>query len=308
MWYKYYIKGPAVTIMAALFLSACGTTAKQLQGVDQGELVQWRQSVKQGNLQLTLHWVMPARPGPHATVVLNPGRGQEASELMPIASQLARRGYMAVALDYERRIQGSYKATLFPLREQHEANEVLQIIKANNLVDRNRIAVMGYSLGGAHAFLMASSSRDIRAVVAYYPMTDFPAWRDKKEESWIWRMVFRFVRWDYNAEAEHHNDDTHNALLQRYSAINHVNRISSPVLIIHGDKDAIAPLEHSRRLYNMIENSGRTSANLMVIEGEDHAFNFSPSAATDESWQATVSWLDRHLDDTGNVVAMNDVE
>lgn len=293
-------------IMVAWMLAACGTTAKFSNPMDRGEIVHWKQSAVEGDLKVTMHWVMPVLPGPHPTLVLNPGRGQNAEDLLGEAARFAGNGYLVVALDYERKIHGQFTTTMFPWRQQDDARLVLALIKSNPMVDRDRIAAVGYSLGGAHALLMAAStSGDIKAVVTYYPMTDFPAWRDEKEKSWIWRVVFSFVRESYNSESEQHNDATHNALLARYSAINYADVIHSPVLIIHGDDDGIAPLEYSRRLHNRLRSNGRSASDLLVVNGGDHAFNFKPSGNTEESWRIALGWLDRHLEPS--VMAMNSV-
>lgn len=283
-----------LALLATLLLpdiTGCSATNARYS---QGEVIHWSQQLTEAPLQLRLEWAMPMRPGPYPTVIVHPGSRQVATDLRPVLDALALQGYLAVAVDYLRLIHGDYTATLFPWREPHDSRRALALILDNPLVDRGRVATIGSSLGGAHSLLLAAGNPEIRAVVAYYPMTDFPGWVAERRQQLWWRMIFSVMRWEYNGESAQHNEASYQRLLARYSAINQAEQIQVPVLIIHGDQDEVAPLQDSQRLTRALNHNGTTSQ-LLVIHNAAHGFNLHPSAQTARSWNATLEWLGRYL-------------
>jgi len=275
-----------------LLLAGCSTTPHYLAG--DMPVVRWSEQATQPPLKFSMEWAMPLQRGPHPTVIVHPGLGYNAADLRGITTQLATQGYLAVAVDYQRLINGHYTSTLFPWRDPADSRLALARIMDNPFVDRERLATLGFSLGGAHSLLLAAENPQIKAVIGYYPMSDFPSWIAERQTNLLWRALFTILRWNYNAESPQHSDTKHLRLLQWYSAINHSEQLSAPVLLIHGDADEIAPLRHSQRLKRALQRQGSDST-LLVLPGTGHAFNTRPSAATERSWEATLSWLRRYL-------------
>jgi dipeptidyl aminopeptidase/acylaminoacyl peptidase len=272
--------------------TGCSSTPAREQG--QNPLIHWSQQLTQAPLQLQLEWVKPMRPGPHPTVIVHPGRGEVAADMIPVLDALAAQGYLAVAVDYLRLIHAEYTATTFPWRDHRDSQQALEMILSNPLVDRERVATLGFSLGGAHSLLLAANNPTIRTVVTYYPMSDFPNWVAERRSNPLWSMLFAFMRWNYNAESARNSDASHQQLLASYSAINQVEKIRVPVLVIHGDKDGIAPLQDSRRLVRALSHNN-TPSELLVIHDVGHGFNLTRSEQTTRSWNASLAWLKDHL-------------
>lgn len=303
------IYGKIGVLFLAILGAGCGTapivSSASPDGRGQAAVLQWNESVEKGHLRINLAWAKPMFPGPHPTIIVHPGIGERALDAVDTAVQLARSGYLAVAVDYERRIQGDFQTTTLPWRERSDELDAFNHIVSNPLVDRKNIAALGFSLGGAHTLLMASAAPAIKSVVVYYPMSDFEDWVAERNKSFFWRLVFRFARWDYNAESEHHNDYTHKALLRFYSAVNRSASIQAPVLIVHGDEDRIAPLKHSQRLFEELRNKNQNEVDFMVLNGAGHAFDKQASPHTRKAWTATLSWFHRHLDDQRLALQLN---
>lgn len=81
---------------------------------------------------------------------------------------------------------------------------------------------------------------------------------------------------------------------ERYKAaspITHVSKDDPPVLTLHGDKDALVPVEQAKSLDEKMKAAG-ASHTLMVFEGQGHGFGgeYGKKAA-----EATWSFFDRHL-------------
>ncbi len=55
-------------------------------------------------------------------------------------------------------------------------------------------------------------------------------------------------------------------LRDRYATIEHIARVSSPLLVIAGDNDRIVPITYSRQLYD----AANDPKSLLIISGADH--------------------------------------
>lgn len=286
-----------LTLLALVVIGGCGAMPPRQESSE--SLVRWQQELTQSPLRLQLVWAMPKRPGPYPTIIVNPGHGQSAADLRPVVDDLASQGYLAVAVECLRLINGNYTSPMFPWRDRNDALQALQMILNNPWVDRERVATLGYSMGGAHSLILAAHSPLIKAVVVYYPMTDFLDWIAVRKQNFIWRLVFAYYRSSYNAESPLNDNSTHKKLLSDYSAINFSDKITVPVLIIHGNRDQTVPLRHSQR-FEMALRSHGTISELMVIDKMDHAFNLSPSVETRRSWHATLNWFARYLNNPGD--------
>lgn len=134
-------------------------------------------------------------------------------------------------------------------------------------LDPERIGVWGQSAGG-HIGLMIGlgsddgdensgdpierSSNRVAAVVAYYPLTDLRGLSGPNE---------RIAAFDFNADEE-----------PNVSPILFVSEDDPPVLLVHGDKDAIVPIEHSQNLELAMSNLS-LSVDFVTIEGAGHSFD-----------------------------------
>lgn len=286
---------PLILAMAFI-LGGCSTTSPIHDNQpNSARHIEWTSSIQSGELRGILLWTRPAKPGRYPTVIVHPGLGMEARMLRPVMRSLADAGFVAVAADYFREIDGNYVATIFPWRAPYETETVINIIRAQPMVDWQRIGVLGFSIGGAHSLMLAARSADVSAAVVYYPMTNFIAWKTEKEKNWFWKLMLSFVRWQYNFEEDANNDETHSELLAQYSATNFSDRINIPTLIIHGSDDSVSPVRDSEVLFQSVSESSPEPVELLTYPGEEHAFNQKKSEATEQSWRATVEWLNRYL-------------
>jgi acetyl esterase/lipase len=153
-------------------------------------------------------------------------------------------------------------------------------------VDPNRLGVFGGSAGG-HLSLMIGTDSDegsngskdpvrqqddrVAAVVAYFPPVDLRDFVGPNE---------RFPALDFDAE-----------LADNISPILHVTKDDPPTLMIHGDKDDLVPLDHSKQILAAFQKEG-VDTNLIVIEGAGHGFRGDDAK---EASVALIAWFDKYL-------------
>jgi dipeptidyl aminopeptidase/acylaminoacyl peptidase len=207
---------------------------------------------------------------------------------------LASRGYLAVAADYRRLREGTYRRTLLPWCDEADMTQVLEVLRAQPLVDPQRLAALGFSQGGIFSLLIAAHAPDVKAVVAYYPVTDFPQWLAAPHANVVKRLVFCIIRGYFRREAKGCTEAPWQTVLQKASPLYHAERIQAPVLLLHGEQDSAAPVDESRRLAARLAALGR-DVELVVIAGGRHVFNFKDPAQAQYAWQIALQWLARHL-------------
>lgn len=131
-------------------------------------------------------------------------------------------------------------------------------------VSPDRLVYFGESLGSAVATTLAAEHAP-RALILRSPFTSFVD---------MGRIHFPLlpVTW---------------LLRDRFSSIEAISKVRSPVLVIAGTRDAIVPIEQSRRLYD----AAPSTKELVIIEGADH--NDAELVAGEQVIRATVRFLDK---------------
>jgi dienelactone hydrolase len=250
----------------------------------------WSEVREYGELQVRMEWVRPAGVGPLPAVIVHPEAGHEATEMRGVLNELARNGYLAVAADYRRRA----RKNLMPWREPDDPRRVIERVLAHPDADAKRVGLLGFSQGGVFSLLIAAYDRRAAAVVAYYPVTDFETWLEQKGAGWGRRFVFRFIRAGFRRASGAKTAEELQTILRRASPLRHAESIDVPVLLVHGDRDSSADVEESKRLARRLEELGRT-VELLVVPAAGHVFNFRNREQAAMAWDATITFLDRHL-------------
>ncbi len=249
-----------------------------------------------GPLRIHAETAAPAGPGPFPAVLVHPAGGERATELRGVITDLAMHGYLAVAVDYERLIEGKYRRTLFPFREEADLMRAVALLEADPRADRARVALMGFSQGGVFSLLIAAEVPQAAGVVAYSRVTDYAGWLDDPRYGAGKRLVFHFIRKRFYEQSGARNQDEFHRMLRRASPLRQAERIRVPVLLVHGRRDRSAPVAESQRLAERLEALQR-DVTLREVPDAGHVFNFLDKDAQKArpAWDETVRWLDAHV-------------
>jgi dipeptidyl aminopeptidase/acylaminoacyl peptidase len=203
---------------------------------------------------------------------------------------------VAVAADYRRLAEDEYRRTLFPFRSEEDLTAALAVVRGAPNVDPDRVALAGFSQGGVFSLLMAARDPRVKAVVAYYPITDFTAWLNDPPGGLGRRLVFWFIRRHFRQQSGARTDEEFAAILERASPLRQADGITAPVLLVHGLDDRTAPVDESRRLARKLESLGR-EVTLLELEGAGHVFNFYDREAPQgrQAWDAVIDFFHRTL-------------
>ena len=259
------------------------------------DVVVWSDDVAVGDLLIHVKGARPRGTGPFPAVIVHPEGGKTAEAMQGITWDLAAHGYVAIAADYERRIDGAYRRSLFAWRSIADATAILDVVAGYCEIDQQRIGLLGFSQGGVFSLLIAAHAPErIKAVVSYYPVTDFPGWLGRQRSGFGERAAFNVVRWYFRRESGAASDAEFDQMLRAASAYYVADAIQAPVLLVHGDRDRTAPIEESQRMAERLAGLGKP-VRLLVIRGGVHIFNFRQPEQAALAWEATVQWFDQYL-------------
>ncbi len=189
-------------------------------------------------------FVRAARQPAAATVLYCHGNGGNLTNVGWIAEELSRRGFDAVVFDYRGygRSDGKLKDE-WGLYADTEA--VYDYLIRERGAKLDRLVIYGQSLGSTAAIDLASRKRCAALIVE----------SGLSSASEMGAIAFPWLpRW------------LHFLARNRFESARKIASVGCPVLITHGTKDEIIPVEQGRRLYE----SARDPKRLLIVEGGDH--------------------------------------
>ena len=285
---------PSVALFPVLLLAGCVDHFLVHPRQPPAGAQNWKEVAVDGDLLMRLEWVRPAGRKPLPAVIVHPEAGHKAADMRGVLHDLARAGYLAAAVDYQRRTGIRWRESLFPWRDPADPHRVIDRVRAHPDVDPQRVGLLGFSQGGVLSLLIAAYDGGAAAVVAYYPVTDFESWLEAPGAGLGRRLVFRLIHIGFRRSSGARSDAEFQALLQRASPLRQAGCIKVPVLLVHGDRDTSASVDESRRLAQHLADL-RRPVELLVISGAGHVFNFRDRRQSSLAWDATLAFLDRHL-------------
>ena len=182
--------------------------------------------------------------------------------MMPGPSELLRRGYLVVAMDY--RLAPKYK---FPamIEDAKCAVRFLRAHARDHSLDPARIGVMGDSSGGQLVALLGltdagagfegegwnDQSSRVQAVVDLYGPTDFANGNSNF-------ITLKLIQDAFGAT------NTTDPILKSANPVTYVSSRAPPFLILHGDHDNLVDLQQSAELDARLKAAGADSTFVVV--------------------------------------------
>jgi dipeptidyl aminopeptidase/acylaminoacyl peptidase len=215
-----------------------------------------------------------------AGVLLCPGRFRDIDGLEFLATGLVGRGCVVLATRY----RGMDFFT-----DDADALSGLDLLQSLLPGPDPHLAVVGHSRGAMTALRLAAHDQRIASVVALAPPTDFDRYVRAME-------LLSPIRYQAMVGSMGGRPDELPERYRALSALSYADRIQVPVLLVCGNQDLHAPLDHSMWMLDALRQAGNTSAKLEVLEGVGHFFERMYSGYVfDEIQSLTSDWLESTL-------------
>lgn len=152
-------------------------------------------------------------------------------------------------------------------KEVYDANVILDYVKTLDFIDKERIAILGFSMGGAIASVVAGDRRDeIKTLCLWAPAGNM--------EEVI--LSDAYIGDSYNKVIETGTFDVEGLLLGKefledihtIDIFDRVAAYNKESIIIHGSKDEIVPLSTSEKYLTLYKEK----SSLELVKGANHIF------------------------------------
>jgi uncharacterized protein len=228
-------------------------------------------------------WYIPSKNG--AVVIFVHGHGANRSEFLDEAALVTRRGYGALLFDVRNHGESEGERTTLGLIEVNDVEGAVEFVHAQPDADATRIALFGHSMGGAIVLLAAAQMPEIAAVItqsAYSSIEDNIA-EGVQELTGLPPFPFApLVIFFGQREA--------GVDIRAVRPVDVIRQIGPrPVLLIHGENDALIPVQNAQRLYDAAQEPKQ----LYILPGTAHGGFLQ--AAPDEYPRRTLAFLDEYV-------------
>lgn len=245
-----------------------------------------------GNEKVVGVWHCPESPEIYPAVVLCHGFGGNKTEAHRIFVRLARslekRGIGVLRFDFRGSgdSQGDFKDTTVT-RDLTDITSAIDFIERQQRVDKERIGLLGLSLGAFLSVLTATRDKRIKSLVLWSGVSR-PASKFISDQKLLseWRRTGKL---DLKGNVLGYNFFKD---LQKYDVFRDLKAYQCPVLVVHGNADDVVEIADSKEYHDKFRANGNP-CELKIIAGADHTFS-SESHET-EVVEMTSQWLQQSL-------------
>ena len=206
--------------------------------------------------------------------------GENGADMVSIVAwHLAREGYVALALSMR-----GWPDT--GGRDDCGGSQPFDVVKAIQWLSRqpgvnpDRIGLLGFSQGGQVALLAAGLTPKVKAVVAFFPVTDLDRWTQTTGAPGI-------------KDAYVPDVCAKGLGLKAKSPIYAACTINAPTLLIHGEQDTRVPMDQSLEMAKAMLDCGK-KVQLQLVKGGEHMLK-KGNKGWIEAWEYAKTFLAEHL-------------
>lgn len=154
--------------------------------------------------------------------------------------------------------------------------------RAHSFVDSTKIGCIGASYGGFMTMLLQTRTNIFAAAISHAGISSISSYWGEGYWGYLYNAVAAANSYPWN----------NTKLYVEQSALFHADKISTPLLLLHGKSDTNVPPGESVQLYTALKLLGKT-VELVEVEGQDHHILDYKKRIL---WQKTIfSWFDKWL-------------
>lgn len=252
-------------------------------------------------------WIPPgvsdARNLPTIVVPHGGPEGRDTWGFDPFASTFASQGYAVFQPNFRggggfgrRFVEAGHRQ--WGRRMQEDVADGARHLIAQGLADPNRMCIMGWSYGGYVAFTASFMNTDLfKCSIAGAGVSDLNAmlrWeRAGSVESDVasgggWGASSISYQYWTQAIGEESSD------LNRYSAAQNADRVTIPLLMIHGDEDETVPFDQSELMERAMRRAGKTTRLIRLVD-MDHYYRADQADGWRTTFEESLAFFREHI-------------
>ena len=149
---------------------------------------------------------------------------------------------------------------------QDDLTDAVNDLASKKVIDPKRVCIVGASYGGYAALAGATLTPDVYAcAVSINGLSDIKRMlktgrSDYGKDHWV------VSYWDRVIRSDNLGDD----FIESISPINHVESVSVPILLIHGERDKVVNIRQSKRMYNKLKSAKKDVTYVKLPKGNHH--------------------------------------
>ncbi len=148
------------------------------------------------------------------------------------------------------------------------------------IADKNNVCIAGASYGGYAALMGAVKTPDLyQCIISFAGVTDVEDLVKSHRRYTHFDIVKKQIGSDYSE-------------LWEVSPLKHAEKITKPVLLIHGDKDRVVDVKQSKKMFKRLKSKGKPVEYVEVNKGNHY---LSHNNHRLETFRAMNAFLDKHL-------------
>lgn len=209
---------------------------------------------------------------------------KESEKHLALSRALSERGFLVLRFDFSYAGESSGR-----FEEITYSNGVEDLRAAWDWLERypaEKIGLIGSSMGGSVALLFAAQEKRVAALVTIAA----PLHPERIVAGLISREEIE--RWRQMGFVTYHGRRIRASLLEDVEKINipeAAQKISCPVLVIHGDEDETVPVAEASELSSRLSGPKR----ICILKGADH--RLSNPSDREKALREALDWMTRHL-------------
>jgi len=217
-----------------------------------------------------------------------------------VAEQIVNAGFTSIIFNFSRNgVVGDEKRITDVVKFEsntisQELDDLQSIIEAvysgeigSEVIDKEKIILLGHSRGGGVAIVHTASDKRVKALVTWSAVSMFDRWTNHQKEHWK-KLGYLSLAKDttvsplrmgigFLSDLEIHSE--------KLNIIVAAGRVDVPWLLIHGKMDLTVPCAEAERLY---EAANKSTTELILLEKVGHLYN---AASRDEDNYYTINNL-----------------
>lgn len=176
------------------------------------------------------------------TVLMLHGINSKKEHMIWLARWLTSAGYKCIAWDSRGHGESDISKVTFGMKEKNDTEELFQYLKKQGEI-KSPVMIYGHSMGAAIALQWLPAHPEFQSAVLAAPfarLSDVMDYQAKKRMYGALIPLVPLIKSNVKSEAHYEPNNI--------NPVDDVKNISCPLLVFHGKKDQVTPLEQSEKI------------------------------------------------------------